>query len=130
LRRWRPRPRLTPAQRAISEDYSVEGGPDGGFTQRATIDHDLGEWHLLSGLMMDRRNQASTVRNSLWIRRIATNDWIHIPGSEDGPVDEPKPRYAHQVRRRTGRCGASPTSRCTDGLRSAHQDPLSVRRSI
>jgi hypothetical protein len=35
-------------QRLVTSDYSAEGGPEGGFTQRATIDPELDEWHLLS----------------------------------------------------------------------------------
>lgn len=38
----------------IDADYSTKGGPEGGFTQRATLDCEKREFVLLSGLVRDR----------------------------------------------------------------------------
>lgn len=46
-----------------------------GFTQRATIDPDLNEIHVLSGLSKDKDKREENVRNSFWIYDIARNNW-------------------------------------------------------
>lgn len=38
----------------LTRDYTAQGGPDGGFTQRAVLDPRRKEFVLLSGLMRDR----------------------------------------------------------------------------
>ena len=49
--------------------------PMTGFTQRATIDPDLNEIHVLSGLSKDKDKREENVRNSFWIYDIARNNW-------------------------------------------------------
>lgn len=46
-----------------------------GFTQRATIDPELNEIHVLSGLSKDKEKREENVRNSFWIYDIARNNW-------------------------------------------------------
>lgn len=46
-----------------------------GFTQRATIDPELNEIHVLSGLSKDKEKREENVRNSFWIYDIARNIW-------------------------------------------------------
>jgi hypothetical protein len=46
-----------------------------GFTQRATIDPELNEIHVLSGLSKDKDKREENVRNSFWIYDIARNNW-------------------------------------------------------
>ena len=89
--------------RLESADYTQAGGPEGGFTQRTTID-EHGEWLMISGLQKDQRQQSSMVKNSMWIRR-ATGEWIRLDSAKNAPqrsdrgeVELPRPRYAHQVR--------------------------------
>lgn len=88
----------------VSADYTQAGGPDGGFTQRTTIDEN-GEWLMISGLQKDQRQQHSTVKNSMWLRR-ASGEWVRVDASKDAQraasaepreSDVPRPRYAHQV---------------------------------
>lgn len=49
--------------------------PMTGFTQRATIDPELNEIHVLSGLSKDKDKREENVRNSFWIYDIARNNW-------------------------------------------------------
>ncbi|TPX40344.1 hypothetical protein SeLEV6574_g06658 [Synchytrium endobioticum] len=63
----------------IARDYSKAGGPDGGFTQRATIDIDLGELYVFSGLIREKASgpQGGSAKNSFWVyetSRICTYD--------------------------------------------------------
>ncbi|KAF8793796.1 Muskelin like protein [Argiope bruennichi] len=78
--------------------------PPAGFTQRATIDPDLNEIHVLSGSNKDKREEY--VKNSFWVYDISLNKWSCIYQSEiktkegseqiDPPL-EPCPRFAHQL---------------------------------
>ena len=47
----------------MSKDASKNGGPDAGFTQRATIDLDMNEIYLLSGLVREKITSQETVKN-------------------------------------------------------------------
>lgn len=49
--------------------------PMTGFTQRATIDPELNEIHVLSGLSKDKEKREENVRNSFWIYDIVRNGW-------------------------------------------------------
>lgn len=49
--------------------------PMTGFTQRATIDPELNEIHVLSGLSKDKEKREENVRNSFWIYDIVRNSW-------------------------------------------------------
>ncbi|XP_067122078.1 muskelin [Centruroides vittatus] len=74
--------------------------PAAGFTQRATIDPDLNEIHVLSGSNKDRRED--NVKNSFWVYDIVQNKWSCIyrseyGGQENGQQTEPCPRFAHQL---------------------------------
>lgn len=110
-----------------SADYTQAGGPEGGFTQRTTID-EHGEWLMISGLQKDQRQQSSTVKNSMWIRR-ATGEWVRLNGAKTAPqrsdraeLELPRPRYAHQVRRAASDCADG-----ADGLQSSDARALPVR---
>ncbi|PIO30504.1 hypothetical protein AB205_0017180 [Aquarana catesbeiana] len=45
-------------------------------TQRATIDPELNEIHVLSGLSKDKEKREENVRNSFWIYDIVRNSWF------------------------------------------------------
>jgi hypothetical protein len=64
----------------ISSDYTSDGrgGPEAGFTQRATLDEDMREFYILSGLMMDMNRKDETVRSSFWIFRLDKYQWIRV----------------------------------------------------
>jgi hypothetical protein len=49
--------------------------------------------------MRDRRPpHEQLVKNSFWIRRASTGQWVRVEsGQADSADDEPRPRYAHQV---------------------------------
>ena len=91
--------------RQLSRDYSKQGGPDAGFTQRATIDSQLGEFYVFSGLIKEKNNTQETVKNSLWVYHIQKEKWTKIYQNENMGADywnkmsetEPCPRYAHQL---------------------------------
>ena len=53
----------------MSRDVSKNGGPDAGFTQRATIDLDQNEIYLLSGLVREKITSQETVKNRCDRRR-------------------------------------------------------------
>lgn len=89
----------------LTRDYSMQGGPDAGFTQRATIDTNLGEFYMLSGLMREKNSSLETVKNSFWMYNIKKNKWTKIyqninTGSEYWSRmsdKEPCPRFASQL---------------------------------
>ncbi|KAI8332241.1 muskelin-like protein [Chlamydoabsidia padenii] len=88
----------------ISQDYSKEaGGPDAGYTQRATIDTDRKEIYVLSGYL---RNQGcDVVKSGLWVYDMERNSWTKVYQNENRDPDywqkmkhvEPCPRFAHQM---------------------------------
>ena len=49
--------------------------PAAGFTQRATIDHELNEIYILSGLSKDKDKRDDNVKNSFWVYNIVDNKW-------------------------------------------------------
>jgi len=88
--------------RELSRDYTKEGGPDAGFTQRAVVDTSRGELYLLSGLMRERGSAQETVRNSFWVYNLRKGGWKrvyvdHGDASTSKDKNEPVPRFAHQM---------------------------------
>lgn len=89
----------------LSRDYSKQGGPDAGFTQRATLDVDEGEFYVLSGLMKEKNTSQETVKNSFWVYNIAKEKWSRVYLNENTDAQywtrmasiEPCPRFAHQL---------------------------------
>ncbi|KAF3859620.1 hypothetical protein F7725_022019 [Dissostichus mawsoni] len=80
--------------------------PMTGFTQRATIDPELNEIHVLSGLSKDKDKREENVRNSFWIYDIARNNWSCVYKNDQAvkenpskalQEEEPCPRFAHQL---------------------------------
>jgi N-acetylneuraminic acid mutarotase len=91
--------------RQISRDYSKQGGPDAGFTQRTTMDFDMEELYVFSGLTKEKNNTQETVKNSLWVYNIKKEKWSKIYQNENTGTEywnkmcstEPCPRFAHQL---------------------------------
>ncbi|XP_023686924.1 muskelin [Paramormyrops kingsleyae] len=92
----------------ISDGTKKDSGmvPMTGFTQRATIDPELSEIHVLSGLSKDKDKREENVRNSFWIYDIARNSWSCVYKNDqavkENPAkslqeEEPCPRFAHQL---------------------------------
>ncbi|KAJ0015348.1 hypothetical protein NQD34_008968 [Periophthalmus magnuspinnatus] len=92
----------------ISDGTKKDSGmvPMTGFTQRATIDPELNEIHVLSGLSKDKDKREENVRNSFWIYDIARNNWSCVYKNDqavkENPTkalqeEEPCPRFAHQL---------------------------------
>jgi len=79
--------------------------PAAGFTQRATIDPDLDEIHVLSGLSKDKDKREENVKNSFWVYSIPANRWSCVYKNENQSLQywekmvdrEPCPRFAHQL---------------------------------
>ncbi|PWN26502.1 hypothetical protein BDZ90DRAFT_233131 [Jaminaea rosea] len=66
----------TKAVREISHDYSQGGkGPEGGFTQRATIDSGKREIYLFSGLVRRSRCSDERVKSAFWQYRMEEDEW-------------------------------------------------------
>jgi len=88
-----------------SSPYIPTPLPAAGFTQRATIDPDLDEIHVLSGLSKDKDKREENVKNSFWVFSIPSNRWSCVYKNEnqsaqywDKMLDkEPCPRFAHQL---------------------------------
>ena len=88
----------------ISRDYSKQGGPEAGFTQRSTFDTEQQEFYVLSGLMRDNKRN-STSKSSFWVYSLETGQWIKIYQNEQTDnkhwiqqtPSEPCPRFAHQL---------------------------------
>ncbi|XP_069681633.1 muskelin [Periplaneta americana] len=93
--------------RQISEGAKKEACniPAAGFTQRATIDPELNEIYVLSGLSKDKEKRDDNVQNSFWVYYIAQNKWSCIYRNENTGEQywnkmqhlEPCPRFAHQL---------------------------------
>jgi hypothetical protein len=89
----------------VSRDSSRDGGPDAGFTQRATIDVRRSEIYVFSGLMRDRAGAADTVKNQFWVYSIENDSWANVYQNnnistgywERMGAREPCPRFAHQL---------------------------------
>ncbi|RWS30108.1 muskelin-like protein [Leptotrombidium deliense] len=77
--------------------------PAAGFTQRATLDSDLNEIHVLSGLNKDKEKREDSVKNSFWVYDILQNRWSCIYKNDNvcssviNDKLEPCPRFAHQL---------------------------------
>jgi len=75
-----------------------------GFTQRATLDPDLNEIHVFSGLSRDK-DKRDNVKNSFWVYDIHKDRWSCIYKNENTGQQywmkmqhvEPVPRFAHQL---------------------------------
>jgi hypothetical protein len=88
----------------ISQDYAKEsGGPDAGYTQRATMDTARKEIYVLSGYL---RNQGcDVVKSGLWVYAMDHNRWTKVYQNENNDPEywqkmkhvEPCPRFAHQM---------------------------------
>ncbi|KAI9205394.1 Muskelin N-terminus-domain-containing protein [Polychytrium aggregatum] len=90
----------------VSRDYSKKGGPNPGYTQRATIDQELGELYVMSGLMKDKMTSNEQLRNTFWIYNIKLDTWTRVYHNDSNPDEEywermadkePRPRFAHQL---------------------------------
>lgn len=83
--------------------------PAVGHTQRATIDQDRCEIHVMTGLNRDKdkgdRKSEGKVTNSFWVYNIPTDKWTCFYRNENNSsmywnkmqTEEPRPRYAHQL---------------------------------
>ncbi|XP_062574316.1 muskelin-like isoform X1 [Saccostrea cucullata] len=78
--------------------------PSAGFTQRATIDPNKDEIHVLSGLNKEKEKREN-VKNSFWVYNIKKNRWSCVYRNENSGQQywtkmqnvEPVPRFAHQL---------------------------------
>ncbi|PWN19305.1 hypothetical protein BCV69DRAFT_262218 [Microstroma glucosiphilum] len=80
------------AVRQIARDYSHGGaGPEGGFTQRASIDSVKREIHLYSGIVRRTKQSESGPRSSFWVYSIERDEWQQVwkgGASTSLPVEE------------------------------------------
>ncbi|XP_041985047.1 muskelin [Aricia agestis] len=72
--------------------------PPPGFTQRATIDPDVGEIYVLSGMSASHdKGGASGVQNSLWVYSLRRRAWACAYSNRTVSAAHPRPRFAHQL---------------------------------
>jgi hypothetical protein len=89
----------------ITRDSSTQGGPDSGYTQRATLNPNLNEVHVFFGLMRDKSHCHDSIKNSFWVYNLEHEKWSCVYQNENADMEywksmdmvEPCPRYAHQV---------------------------------
>ncbi|KAL4226060.1 Muskelin 1 [Mactra antiquata] len=90
--------------RHFLKDFSKRSVPSAGFTQRATLDPQTDEIHVLSGLSKDK-DKRDNVKNSFWVYDIPKSKWSCIYKNENSGQQywtkmqhiEPVPRFAHQL---------------------------------
>ncbi|KAL8596859.1 hypothetical protein ACOMHN_060667 [Nucella lapillus] len=88
----------------VVSDGTNKDSCQAGFTQRATLDPDLNEIHVLSGLSRDK-DRRDNVKNSFWVYDIHRDKWSCIYKNENTGQQywlkmqhiEPVPRFAHQL---------------------------------
>ncbi|PPR03546.1 hypothetical protein CVT24_007035 [Panaeolus cyanescens] len=87
----------------LFSNFSVAGGPEPCFTQRAVIDTNAKEIYILCGLTkgvgMGRHNTHRAYLTN-WVYKYDTKPgtWMQILRENDRPISElPLPRYAHQA---------------------------------
>ena len=88
------------------------GGPEAGFTQRATLDINKREIYVLSGIMKSNNNSSSSlninkesVKNTFWCFNLDKYEWKKIYENDITDPNywilmenvEPCPRFAHQL---------------------------------
>lgn len=88
-------------------DFTSSGGPEACFTQRSVINTDAKEVYMICGLTRARAGSSAKTELRLdipkWVYRYESypGKWMRIlPGTsapEDGHVEEPQARYAHQL---------------------------------
>ncbi|KAK7582298.1 hypothetical protein V9T40_013743 [Parthenolecanium corni] len=79
--------------------------PPSGYTQRATIDPDLDEIYVLSGLSKDKERRDDKAHNSFWVYSLKKYKWTCVYKNENVGEQywtrmqyiEPCPRFAHQL---------------------------------
>lgn len=102
-------------------DTSRKGGPEAGFTQRSTLDTQLGEIYLLTGLMKEKAptqlsapvsllsgngpttegssaapsSASGLSKNAFWVYSLATGSWTRL--TDESLSAWPAPRFAHQL---------------------------------
>eukprot|EP01113_Clastostelium_recurvatum_P042951 TRINITY_DN7026_c0_g1_i1.p1 TRINITY_DN7026_c0_g1~~TRINITY_DN7026_c0_g1_i1.p1 ORF type:complete len:371 (-),score=82.87 TRINITY_DN7026_c0_g1_i1:27-1001(-) len=88
----------------LTRDPHIHGGPDGVFTQRATMDPERGEIYVLSGLTRDRPSAGDMIKSGLWVYHIARGEWTKVYQTEMMRAEassrnarEPRPRFAYQL---------------------------------
>ncbi|XP_034835411.1 LOW QUALITY PROTEIN: muskelin [Maniola hyperantus] len=65
-----------------------------GFTQRATLDPDTDEIHVLSGMSKEKDKR---VYNTLWVFSLRRMTWTCVYRNDCITPSEPRPRFAHQL---------------------------------
>ncbi|CAH2217504.1 jg685, partial [Pararge aegeria aegeria] len=68
--------------------------PPQGFTQRATLDPDTDEIHVLSGMSKEKDKR---VYNTLWVFSLRRLTWTCVYRNDCITPNEPRPRFAHQL---------------------------------
>jgi hypothetical protein len=74
-------------------DYTRVGGPEEGFTQRATLVPDTREIFLYCS---SKKTSSTRVRNVLWVYSLITKKWFKVYEHGVLQFTEPQLRFAHQ----------------------------------
>eukprot|EP00033_Pygsuia_biforma_P002376 GCRY01002630.1.p1 GENE.GCRY01002630.1~~GCRY01002630.1.p1 ORF type:complete len:858 (-),score=233.66 GCRY01002630.1:127-2700(-) len=89
----------------VSKDMAFEGGPEAGFTQRASYNEGWGEMFVMSGMSRDKIDPTrSCTTNTIWMYSMRFNRWTKLYSNDNTDESywnlmsntEPCPRFAHQ----------------------------------
>lgn len=119
----------------VCKDYNKQGGPEAGFTQRATISSKGREIYVLSGLVKDRALGAETVKNSFWVFKLPGEDQMNAirdvqhalaDAKTSGAIGSLKSIMTHgrslSEHLEREECGAGGSLRAGTGRKKVHED--------
>lgn len=91
----------------VARDFTKLGGPEPGFTDRSTIDPQLGEIYVMSGLLKEKNASEEMVKSCFWVYNFRRDLWTKVYQNDQESENkgdwarpgetEPAPRYAHQM---------------------------------
>jgi hypothetical protein len=89
----------------ITRDFTKHGGPDAGFSDRATIDTATGEIYVLTGLVKEKNTSEEVVKSCFFVYNMQKETWTKVYQNDNMEAEywtrsqdsEPCPRYAHQM---------------------------------
>ncbi|CAO3565805.1 unnamed protein product [Mortierella alpina] len=119
----------------VCKDYNKQGGPEAGFTQRATISSKNREIYVLSGLVKDRALGAETVKNSFWVFKLPGEDQMDairdvqhalVDAKASGAIGSLKSIMTHgrslSEHLEQEECGAGGSLQAGTGRKKVHED--------
>jgi hypothetical protein len=105
----------------LHRDSSLLGGPGAGFTQRALLNREHGEIHVLSGLVRSSHAARELVRNSLWVYSLPRDRWSLVVADGELATSSEQPHCSLD-----DMLGAGVSQRRGDGSDDEDDDTVAV----